>query len=124
MSLQRELVGNNRQPFVLTAMYGRIQVGRAVFLSAYSLQLYTNKQTSGLADSQSLVLNISMAATGLPITLYEDLLPKLVAVLESTEQTVGISTPQAKQKLLQTVCNGKYNFMSRKLTRKIIDQGL
>ncbi|KAF8816672.1 hypothetical protein BYT27DRAFT_7220537 [Phlegmacium glaucopus] len=43
-----------------------------------------------------------MATNGLPITLYEDLLPKLVAVLELTQQTVGISTPQAKQKLLQT----------------------
>ena len=45
-----------------------------------------------------------MATNGLPISLYEDLLPKLVAVLELTQQTVGISTPQAKQKLLQTVC--------------------
>ena len=44
-----------------------------------------------------------MATNGLPISLYEDLLPKLVAVLELTQQTVGISTPQAKQKLLQTV---------------------
>jgi len=43
-----------------------------------------------------------MATNGLPITLYEDLLPKLVAVLELTQQTVGISTPEAKQKLLQT----------------------
>ncbi|KAF8808881.1 hypothetical protein BYT27DRAFT_7095657 [Phlegmacium glaucopus] len=43
-----------------------------------------------------------MATNGLPITLYEDLLPKLVAVLELTQQTVGISTPQAKQRLLQT----------------------
>ena len=45
-----------------------------------------------------------MATNGLPISIYEDLLPKLVAVLELTQQTVGISTPQAKQKLLQTVC--------------------
>ncbi|KAF8816693.1 hypothetical protein BYT27DRAFT_7207080 [Phlegmacium glaucopus] len=43
-----------------------------------------------------------MATNGLPITLYEDLLPKLIAVLELTQQTVGMSTPQAKQKLLQT----------------------
>jgi hypothetical protein len=48
----------------------------------------------------------SMATNGLP---YEDLLPKLIAVLELTQQTVGISTPQAKQKLLQTVC---YNMTS------------
>ena len=49
-------------------------------------------------------IQASMATNGLPISLYEDLLPKLVAVLELTQQTVGISTPEAKQKLLQTVC--------------------
>ena len=54
-----------------------------------------------------------MATNGLPITLYEDLLPKLVAVLELTQQTVGISTPQAKQKLLETVCYNQYDFPSK-----------
>ncbi|KDR68726.1 hypothetical protein GALMADRAFT_256548 [Galerina marginata CBS 339.88] len=38
-----------------------------------------------------------------PISLYEELLPKLVAVLELTQQTTGISNPQTKQKLLQAV---------------------
>ncbi|KAF8168464.1 hypothetical protein B0H34DRAFT_793064 [Crassisporium funariophilum] len=41
-----------------------------------------------------------MAANVLPISVYEDLLPKLVAVLELTQQLEGITTPQAKQKLL------------------------
>jgi hypothetical protein len=64
-----------------------------------------------------------MATNGLPITLYEDLLPKLVAVLELTQQTVGISTPQAKQKLLQTVCYINTS-SSIQLTGNFIDQGL
>ena len=65
------------------------------------------------------LLTPSMATNGLPISLYEDLLPKLVAVLELTQQTVGISTPQAKQKLLQTVCYHQYDFSSIKLTEEI-----
>ena len=64
-----------------------------------------------------------MATNGLPISLYEDLLPKLVAVLELTQQTVGISTPQAKQKLLQTVCLHQHDHSNIQLTRKFIDQG-
>ena len=44
-----------------------------------------------------------MATNGLPIGLYEDLLPKLVAVLESRIDTTDRTdiTPEAKQKLLQ-----------------------
>lgn len=38
-----------------------------------------------------------------PISLYEDLLPKLVAVLELTQQPEGTPDPQAKLKLLHAV---------------------
>ena len=45
-----------------------------------------------------------MATNTPPISLYEDLLPKIVAVLELTQQSEGVTNPQAKQKLLQAVC--------------------
>ena len=45
-----------------------------------------------------------MATNTPPVSLYEDLLPKLVAVLELTQQSEGVTNPQAKQKLLQAVC--------------------
>jgi hypothetical protein len=44
-----------------------------------------------------------MTSTIFPISLYEELLPKVVAVLELTQQTEGLTSQQAKQKLLQTV---------------------
>ncbi|KAF9530741.1 hypothetical protein CPB83DRAFT_892381 [Crepidotus variabilis] len=42
-----------------------------------------------------------MPETVFPVTLYEELLPKLVDVLELTQKTDGIANPQSKQKLLQ-----------------------
>ncbi|KAJ2911477.1 hypothetical protein MD484_g8936, partial [Candolleomyces efflorescens] len=42
-----------------------------------------------------------MSSTTLPSELYESLLLKLVAVLEITRDNEGVTTPQAKQKLLQ-----------------------
>ncbi|KAF8908216.1 hypothetical protein CPB84DRAFT_1744381 [Gymnopilus junonius] len=43
-----------------------------------------------------------------PVSLYEDLLPKLVAVLQLTQQNEGgMSNPQAKQRLLQATNNFK-----------------
>jgi len=42
-----------------------------------------------------------MTSTLFPISLYEELLPKVVAVLELTPE--GLTSQQAKQKLLQTV---------------------
>lgn len=44
-----------------------------------------------------------MTSTLFPISLYEELLPKVVAVLELTQQTEGLTSQQSKQKLLQTV---------------------
>ena len=65
-----------------------------------------------------------MATNGLPITFYEDLLPKLIAVLELTQQTVGISTPQAKQKLLQTVCYSNITSHEHSIDAQFSDEGL
>ncbi|KAF8972511.1 hypothetical protein BDZ97DRAFT_1649490 [Flammula alnicola] len=48
-----------------------------------------------------------MSTNVFPISLYEELLPKLVAVLELTQQDAGMSNPQAKQKLLQATNNFK-----------------
>ncbi|CAA7267734.1 unnamed protein product [Cyclocybe aegerita] len=42
-----------------------------------------------------------MSSGVFPISLYEELLPKLVAILELTQQPEGTANPQAKQKLLQ-----------------------
>ncbi|KAG6874122.1 hypothetical protein C0995_005538 [Termitomyces sp. Mi166 len=42
-----------------------------------------------------------MSADSLPTSLYESLLLKLATVLELTQQSEGIVTPQAKQMLLQ-----------------------
>jgi hypothetical protein len=44
-----------------------------------------------------------MTSTIFPISLYEQLLPKVVAVLELTQQTEGLSSQQAKQQLLHAV---------------------
>ena len=44
-----------------------------------------------------------MSATVFPVSLYEDILPKLVAVLELTQDPAGVSSLQARQKLLQAV---------------------
>jgi len=44
-----------------------------------------------------------MSATVFPVSLYEDILPKLVAVLELTQDPAGVSNLQARQKLLQAV---------------------
>ena len=46
----------------------------------------------------------TMSATVFPVSLYEDILPKLVAVLELTQDPAGVSNLQARQKLLQAVC--------------------
>lgn len=43
------------------------------------------------------------AANPLPTTLYQDLLIKLVAVLELTQRPEGTSTTQAKQAVIQAV---------------------
>ncbi|PPQ68477.1 hypothetical protein CVT25_008403 [Psilocybe cyanescens] len=48
-----------------------------------------------------------MATSIFPISLYEELLPKLMEVLELTQQTSGISNPQSRQKLLQATINFK-----------------
>lgn len=45
----------------------------------------------------------AMTSTIFPISLYEQLLPKVVAVLELTQQTEGLSSQQAKQQLLHAV---------------------
>ncbi|KAL9715663.1 hypothetical protein Ac2012v2_000106 [Leucoagaricus gongylophorus] len=42
-----------------------------------------------------------MTSNPLPVSLYENLLLKLVAVLELTHQEEGIATPAAKQTILQ-----------------------
>ena len=42
-------------------------------------------------------------STIFPISLYEELLPKVVAAMELTQQTEGLTSQQEKQKLLQTV---------------------
>jgi len=44
-----------------------------------------------------------MAATVFPVSLYENLLPKVVSVLELTQQTEFMTNQEAKQKLLQAV---------------------
>lgn len=44
-----------------------------------------------------------MPETVFPVTLYEELLPKLIDVLELTQKSEGMANPQAKQKLLQAV---------------------
>ena len=44
-----------------------------------------------------------MTSNPLPVSLYENLLLKLVAVLELTHQEEGIATPAAKQTILQAV---------------------
>jgi len=44
-----------------------------------------------------------MAATIFPVSLYEDLLPKIVSVLELTQQTEFMTNQEAKQRLLQAV---------------------
>ena len=44
-----------------------------------------------------------MSTTVFPVSLYEGILPKLVAVLELTQDPAGVSNPQARQKLLQAV---------------------
>ena len=49
-------------------------------------------------------LPTTMSANVFPVSYYEDLLPKLVAVLELTQQPAGTSTPESKQRLLQAVC--------------------
>ncbi|KAF9475508.1 hypothetical protein BDN70DRAFT_883618 [Pholiota conissans] len=48
-----------------------------------------------------------MAANVFPISIYEELLPRLVAVLELIQQSPGVSTPESKQKLLQATNNFK-----------------
>jgi hypothetical protein len=45
----------------------------------------------------------SITSNPLPTALYEGLLLKLAAVLELTQKSEGIATPQAKQALLQAV---------------------
>lgn len=54
------------------------------------------------ATSSSLALS-AMSSNPLPVDLYENLLLKLVTVLELTHQLEGTTTPAAKQKLLQEV---------------------
>ncbi len=44
-----------------------------------------------------------MVLTIFPVSLYEDLLPKIVAVLELTQQINGMTNQEAKQNLLQAV---------------------
>lgn len=44
-----------------------------------------------------------MTATVFPISLYEELLPKVADVLQLTQQTDGLTNQQAKQKLLHAV---------------------
>ncbi|KAJ7591370.1 hypothetical protein C8J56DRAFT_1003869 [Mycena floridula] len=50
-----------------------------------------------------------MSTTGnpLPNALYENLLVKLVTILELTQKPEGISTPQAKQAVLQATTDFK-----------------
>ncbi|KAH9487293.1 hypothetical protein JR316_0001363 [Psilocybe cubensis] len=48
-----------------------------------------------------------MSTSVFPSSLYAELLPKLLEVLELTQQTSGISNPQARQKLLQATINFK-----------------
>jgi len=43
-----------------------------------------------------------MTSTIFPISLFEELLPKIVEVLELIQQTAGLTSQQAKQKLLQS----------------------
>ncbi|KIM45470.1 hypothetical protein M413DRAFT_430051 [Hebeloma cylindrosporum] len=50
---------------------------------------------------------MSESATVLPVSLYEGILPKLVAVLQLTQDPAGVSNPQARQKLLQATNNFK-----------------
>ena len=45
----------------------------------------------------------SSPETVFPVTLFEEILPKLVDVLELTQKTEGWTNPQSKQKLLQAV---------------------
>ncbi|PPQ95397.1 hypothetical protein CVT26_008243 [Gymnopilus dilepis] len=69
-------------------------------------------EVSGFGLRMSSTTNSAPAALGttanvFPVSLYEDLLPKLVAILKLTQQTEGISNPQAKQALLQATNNFK-----------------
>ena len=50
-----------------------------------------------------------MSATLFPISLYEELLPKVVDVLELTQQTEGLTNQQAKQKLLHAVSSFSFS---------------
>ncbi|KAF8179119.1 hypothetical protein BJ912DRAFT_644744 [Pholiota molesta] len=52
-------------------------------------------------------LATTMATNVFPISYYEELLPKLVAVLELIQQSPGVATPESKQKLLQATNNYK-----------------
>ncbi|KAF5311904.1 hypothetical protein D9619_003627 [Psilocybe cf. subviscida] len=52
-------------------------------------------------------MSTTMNANVFPISLYEELLPKLVAILELTQQPQGTPDPQAKHKLLQATNNFK-----------------
>lgn len=45
----------------------------------------------------------TMSSNPLPVNLYQNLLLKLVAVLELTHQPEGTTTPAAKQSILQAV---------------------
>lgn len=45
-----------------------------------------------------------MSSESLPVSLFDSLLVKLVAVLKLTQEPEGVVTTQAKQRLLQAVC--------------------
>ncbi|KAF7784836.1 hypothetical protein Agabi119p4_1001 [Agaricus bisporus var. burnettii] len=57
--------------------------------------------TSQTGDLAALGETTTMAQNPLPVALYQNLLPKLVAVLQLTHQPEGTTTPAAKQALLQ-----------------------
>ena len=52
---------------------------------------------------QTPLFSPTMSTAVFPVSLYEGILPKLVAVLELTQDPAGVSNPQARQKLLQAV---------------------
>jgi hypothetical protein len=56
------------------------------------------------SDAPSASTGSTMSSNPLPVNLYENLLLKLFTIMKLTHQHEGITTPGAKQTILQAVC--------------------
>lgn len=90
-------------------MDARIQNASSPF--APTDHVMSNTQDQAASDSAPSVAP-TMSSNPLPVNLYENLLPKMVAVLQLTHQHEGTTTPAAKQAILQAVRTGNFSTTS------------